>query len=112
MRANLQLGIPNSTRYDATLDRMQQAKAQAASEKDRLRSVAGEFEALLTEQLVSTMRKTVPESVFFNSIGVKLFNEMLDGEFVRLMTERGGIGLREFLTEGFVKAQGLPDRQD
>lgn len=108
MRATGALGYDITARYDAPLQRLGARRGGGVPEREQLRAAAAEFEALLTEQLVSSMRKTVPESVFFNTPGVKLFNEMLDGEYVRLMTDRGGIGLRGLLEEGFARAQGLP----
>ena len=66
-------------------------------ESKGLKEVAQEFEGLLIEQMVREMRKAVPKSPLLGrEIGQEIFNEMLDGEFVRLMVERGGIGLSKF----------------
>lgn len=84
------------------------AKAQVLSEslrnetrdRKRLRESAEEFESLLLEQMVKEMRGSVPKSKLFgDDPGRELFNEMLDGEFVRLMSHRGGIGLSDFLVQ-------------
>jgi flagellar protein FlgJ len=82
------------------------AKAQVLSDnlknqtrdRQRLQEVAQEFEALLLEQMIKDMRAGLPKSKLFgDDPGRDLFNEMLDGEFVRRMSQRGGIGLAAFL---------------
>ncbi|MCZ6531439.1 MAG: rod-binding protein [SAR324 cluster bacterium] len=89
---------------DVSLPRLEPAseisgeKLRAGQDKARLRKAAQEFEALLVEQMLKEMRKSVPESnLFGKEKGREIFKEMLDGEFVRLMTGRGGIGLADFI---------------
>jgi flagellar protein FlgJ len=73
------------------------AKAQAL-DREKLKKTAREFESLLLEQMVKEMRSTVPQShLFGKDPGREIFDEMLDGEFVRLMSERGGIGIADFM---------------
>ena len=73
-------------------------KGAADADKRALRQAAREFEALLLEQLVKEMRDASPKSKLLGrEKGQELFQEMLDGEFVRLMTESGGIGLADFI---------------
>ena len=67
-------------------------------EQARLQEVAEEFEALLLESMVREMRKNVPESpIFGRDTGREIFNEMLDGEYVRLIVQRGGLGIADLL---------------
>ena len=64
----------------------------------RLKQAAREFESLLLEQMVKEMRDATPKSdLFGEEKGRELFQEMLDGEFVRVMSDSGGIGLADFL---------------
>ncbi len=67
-------------------------------EQARLKEVAKEFEALLVESMMREMRKNVPESpIFGRDTGREIFNEMLDGEYVRLIVQRGGLGIADLL---------------
>lgn len=75
-----------------------QDKSGAELDKIRLKQAAREFESLLLEQMVKEMRSATPKSELLGrEKDQELFQEMLDGEFVRLMTESGGIGLADFL---------------
>lgn len=94
MRFNLDLSLPRSR----PVAELPGKKLPPSQDKERLRKVAQEFEALLMEQMVKEMRAAVPESGLLGNLkGQEIFREMLDGEFVRLMSERGGIGLADFL---------------
>lgn len=71
---------------------------KGGADVDRLKQAAREFEALFLEQMVREMRDATPKSdLFGREKGEEIFQEMLDGEFVRLMTEAGGIGLANFI---------------
>ena len=79
-----------------------QGKKNPALEKTRLREAAKEFESLMLEQMMREMRKNVPKSdLFGDSKGQEIFEEMLDGEYVKSMVDRGGIGLAEVLMRQF-----------
>ena len=82
----------------------EQGKSAAEMDKQRLKLAAREFESLFLEQMVKEMRNATPESDFLgHEKGQELFQEMLDGEFVRLMTEAGGIGLADFLVRSLAE---------
>lgn len=71
---------------------------KAELDKQRLKQAAREFEALFLEQLMKDMRDATPKAdLLGRGRDQELFQEMLDGEFVRLMTNSGGIGLADFL---------------
>ncbi len=95
MRLNLNISLPTFTQDGAT------GKARPEDlERLRLREAAREFEGLLVEQMVKEMRDTIPESGLFGEEEKRareIFQEMLDGEFVRLMTLKGGIGIADYL---------------
>lgn len=68
----------------------------------RLREAATDFEALFLKQMLTAMRRTVPKSpegegaLVRESQGEKIFRDMLDGEYAKIMSQRGrGFGLRE-----------------
>lgn len=104
MRTNI---LPLLSSPGTTLQALQKGRSGASGDTadPKIRSAAREFEALLMEHMVKEMRKTVPESVFFKGPGHELFREMLDGEFVRLMGDRGGLGIADQLTEHLSKGQ-------
>ena len=92
MRTNLIFFEPQ------TLLRTRTAKTDADVERLRLNQTGEEFEALLLEMMVKEMRKTVPESPLFGQErGREIFMEFLDGEYGRVMAQRGGIGVADFL---------------
>ena len=64
----------------------------------RLDAVLKDFESLLLEQMLKEMRNSIPKSgLFGENRGLEIFNELLDGEYARLMENRGGIGLAQFM---------------
>lgn len=76
-------------------------------EAQRIREVAQEFEALLLEHMIKEMRNTVPESpIFGRNRGREIFEELLDGEFARLMENRGGIGIAQFMATHMIRDSG------
>lgn len=69
-------------------------------EPEKLKAVAQQFEALMMEQMVREMRRAVPKSTLMGrEMDQELFGEILDGEFVRLMVQRGGLGLADFMVK-------------
>lgn len=96
MRTDIQISIPSGElarqRDIAGLKRRNSAEFQ------RFKQVAKEFEALLVETMVKEMRTgDIKSTLFGKDSGMETYREMLDGEYVRLMTERGGIGLADFM---------------
>ncbi|MCZ6554280.1 MAG: rod-binding protein [SAR324 cluster bacterium] len=67
-------------------------------EAERLKAAIQDFESLLIEQMLKQMRNSIPDGGLFSvNRGREIFNEMLDGEYARLMSSRGGFGLAEFM---------------
>lgn len=87
--------------YDTHPDlQVRPGKNSPEQEQGRLRVMAKEFEELLIGEMVKAMRKSVPESeLLAREPGRDMFNEMLDGEYARLMAARGGIGIAEFMVD-------------
>ena len=85
-------------RGEARLQALRGGAGETDAEKARLRAAAEEFEGIMLELMVKEMRKNVPESpIFGRDNGREIFNEMLDSQYVRLMVDRGGIGLSNLL---------------
>ena len=78
--------------------RLKNLRGAERDNPQRLRAAAEEFEAVMLNLMVKEMRKNVPDSpIFGKDTGREIFNEMLDDQYVRLMTQRGGIGLADML---------------
>jgi len=104
MRTDVSITLP--TPGNAKAEVLSESLRGQARDKERMKNATQEFESLLLEQMVKSMRDTVPKSALFgDDPGRGLFNEMLDGEFVRLMSNRGGIGLADYM------ARSLADHQ-
>jgi len=83
----------------ARLETLRHRRGDAAVDDKRLREAAKEFESIMLEMMVKEMRKNVPESpIFGENRGREIFNEMLDGQYVRMIVDRGGLGLADLLT--------------
>ncbi|MEW6056013.1 MAG: rod-binding protein [Bdellovibrionota bacterium] len=56
------------------------------------------LEGLLVDHLIQEMRKSVPENEFMPaSHGEKVFRQMLDSEYARLMSEAGVLGIADLI---------------
>lgn len=82
--------------------RLKNLKPGSRDNPERLRAAAQEFEAIMLNIMVKEMRKNVPESpIFGENRAREIFNEMLDNQYVKLMTQHGGIGLADMLVKQF-----------
>jgi|GEM_PF-433644 len=64
--------------------------------KEQLKKLAGDFESIFAHQLLKSMRATVPESGFFDSHAMDMFNDMMDEEMSKQISKsNGGIGLAD-----------------
>jgi flagellar protein FlgJ len=96
MRTDVVFSLPRRD-IPRGLDRLG-ANGRAADEAGRFRQVAQEFESLLLEQMFKEMRVGGPKSALLGKDpGREIFNEMMDGEYARLMSQRGGIGIADFM---------------
>ncbi|MDH5752219.1 MAG: rod-binding protein [Deltaproteobacteria bacterium] len=104
MRAEI-LPAMVSARPAKNLDSLKE-RVRGETDRGKLKEAAQEFEALMLEQMVKEMRKNVHKSdLFGENSGEEIFQEMLDGEYVRIMVQRGGIGLAELMVKQFQGAE-------
>ncbi len=83
---------------DIRLGALRNGKHSRENEAERLAEVAKEFEALMVEMMIKSMRQNVPESPLFGESNAReIFQDMLDGEYARLMVNRTGFGISESL---------------
>jgi len=112
MRTDIQLNVPPGEL--ARRGRAGGGRRRDTEDFERFKSVAREFESVLVEQMVKEMRTGDMKSTLFGKdSGMETYREMLDGEYVRLMTERGGIGLADFMIRNTPEAlmgKSGPDR--
>jgi peptidoglycan hydrolase FlgJ len=76
--------------------------------------VAKEFEAVLLAQVISAMRKTIPESGMLEaSANRKMLDGAFDQEVARSLAAKGGLGIAEQIVGQIERQQGAsqPDRQ-
>lgn len=69
-------------------------------ESARLREAAADFEAMFLKQMLTSMRKAIPKdtegALFKESEGEKIFRDLLDEEYARVMSRGGNsLGLKE-----------------
>ena len=68
-----------------------------ADPKGTLKEVARQFEALLLDQMVKSMRTAAPGNSLFDGESTRLYNELLDHEFATKLAAQGGVGLADML---------------
>ena len=77
--------------------------------KGAIRETARQFEALLMNVMLKSMRETAPQEGLFDSEQTRLYTSMLDQQLAQSMAGRG-IGIAEVLARQLMPAaQALPD---
>ncbi|MBF0428435.1 MAG: rod-binding protein [Magnetococcales bacterium] len=84
--------------------------AISTADQKRLNDATADFEAMFINQLLKSMRKTVPDSqqgnLFAKGHGEKMFEEMLDGEYSKNFSRgHSGLGLKEAIFKQTVTNQ-------
>lgn len=92
----------NSTRLPsiAAFDMSGLARLKADSRSDpraALRQAAQQFEAIMLNQMLKSMRETVPDEGVFSSPEGRTFQGLLDQQWVTQMSQRGGLGIADVL---------------
>ncbi len=78
--------------------RMERFNEADKSDDQQLREAANEFEAILMQQVMKSMRDSGFESgLVRKSDGEKVFQSMLDEQYARLNLQSGGLGLGELI---------------
>lgn len=95
---------PNSLNLSDLLSkqRLEQRTPAKNTEDAKLLEAANEFEVLLVQQMMKSMRSTSFESGLVNkSEGEKVFQSMLDEQYARLSTQSSGMGLGEMIYQEY-----------
>ena len=71
-----------------------------------LELVAKQFEALLLDIMMKSMRTAAPGESLLDNEGSRLFTSLLDQEFSRKLSEQGGLGLADLLVKQLSQLPG------
>ena len=71
-----------------------------------LEAVARQFEALLLDIMMKSMRSAAPGESLLDNEGSRLFTSLLDQEFSRKLSEQGGLGLADLLVKQLSQLRG------
>lgn len=86
------------SRNEIRIGALRNGKPSRGDEAGRLAEVAKEFETIMVEMMIKSMRQNVPESPLFGESNAReIFQDMLDGEYARLLVNRRGFGISETL---------------
>lgn len=85
-------------------------RAQAKNDQDKaVDKVAEQFEGMFIHMMLKEMRKTVPESVFFDSPSMKLYQDMQDQQVALDLAKEGPLGLASILKANVAQQKGSSD---
>ncbi|MCB2183517.1 MAG: rod-binding protein [Desulfobulbaceae bacterium] len=83
-----------------SVDKMKEKQFTDKVENKKLKEACEDFEAILLNKILSSMREMIPEGgLFEKSYGEKIYQSMLDEEMTKQMAHGKGIGLSELLYE-------------
>ncbi len=79
---------------------LDQLREQKVKQEKELQEVSSQFESLFVNQLLATMRDSIPESDLLpDSHGEKVFHSMLDREYAKIVSKSNGLGLGKMVYE-------------
>jgi len=89
-----------------------EAKGSTA-QGSRAAQVAKEFESMFTSMMFKAMRGTVNESSLIRkNMGENIFTEMLDGEYAKMSSESGALGLAALIQKEIERCEGNSSASD
>jgi flagellar protein FlgJ len=92
---------PTPIQFQKTLqsvDNRNEKQFAESIEKKKLLEACKDFEAILLNKMVSTMRESIPEGgLFEKSFGEKIYQSMLDEEMTKEWAHGKGTGIGELL---------------
>lgn len=82
--------------------------AAVTEQKEKLKAVSQQFEAIFVNQLVGEMRKTVNRSDLVpESQGEKVYQSMLDNEYSQKIADSDQLGLAKIVYEHLLRINSL-----
>lgn len=89
-----------------SVDNRNEGRFAAEAKNKKLDNACKDFEAIMLNKIMSSMRDSLPEGgLFEKSYGEKIFQSMLDEEMTRQMAHGKGIGLAKLLYEELSKKE-------
>ena len=88
------------------------AKSQDQQKLDetKLRKACMEFESIFIQQLLKSMRDTIPKSgLFGTSSGKDIFQSLFDQEMSSSLAQQRGVGFGKMLFDEMAKKRSKPD---
>lgn len=74
-------------------------------------TAAKEFEALFLKNMLKTMRASLPESSFFNSAGMRLYQDMFDQQITQDLVKHQSIGLADAIEKQLTQPESTQGEQ-
>ncbi len=91
-------GTSLSQLTERKLDRLKNETASLDSKTDEeLKQLAQQFESIFVNQLLKSMRETIPKSGLMDSFSVDMYQSMFDQEVASEMSKSKSIGLADVL---------------
>jgi len=100
-----------------TENKMDQLQKQAGSgehkDEKELRALASQFESIFVNQLMKSMRETLPKDGLLSSFSVDMYESMFDQEVASEMSKGKGVGLADVLYTQLRRMNGdKPDGEE
>tara|TARA_B100000686_G_C16793348_1_gene980354 strand:- start:617 stop:1030 length:414 start_codon:yes stop_codon:yes gene_type:complete len=103
--------ISNSMKASKPKDIAGRAEAALAHKSGNdLESVANDFESLMIQKMLESMRKTVTKSNLFESFSSDMYESMLDEELSKEISKGPGIGLKKMMLKELTRIQNNADQ--
>ena len=93
---------PKSSYDFVGLGELKAKAASDASDDKAIKKVAQQFEAMLLQMMMKSMRDTVEKTGLFDSQATETFEQMYDQQLVMAIAERGSTGLAQ-MVEKFIR---------
>jgi len=96
------------------MDRLQkQAESGEYKDEKELKALAQQFEAIFVNQLMKSMRETLPKEGMLSSFSVDMYESMFDQEVAGEMSKGRGVGLADILYTQLSRMNGnKPDGEE
>lgn len=83
--------------------------ARLKREQDAIRRVSREFEALMVNEMLKAMRKTVGKDPLLGGGNAEeIYRSMLDQEYAQAIALQGGLGLAPLIERELMKVESMP----
>ncbi len=95
------------------MDRLQkQAESSEYKDEKELKALAQQFEAIFMNQLMKSMRETLPKEGMLSSFSVDMYESMFDQEVAGEMSRGRGMGLADVLYTQLSRMNGTQPEGD